>query len=102
MVGREPDVVDAVVAAVLSRGIGAVGATADEAAVRVMAGGGVRLLVIGGGVERGSREALRRAAGSCGADVLETPLRGGNADHYVEREVLPRLRAGDEGAAPGR
>lgn len=46
---------------------------------------------IDGGVERRSRDILRRTARSCGAAVVETPLRGRNVDDYVEQKIIPRI-----------
>ncbi|TWP50516.1 hypothetical protein FKR81_20305 [Lentzea tibetensis] len=94
VVGREGAVVAAVVAATRARGAGAVGATTDEAACEAMSAGDVAVLVIGAGVERESRDLLRRAAESGGTTVVETPLRGGDVDEYVVREIMPRLRTG--------
>ncbi len=94
VVGREGAVVAAMVAATRARGIEAVGATTDQAAADALASGDIAVLVIGAGVERESRDVLRRAAELSGIAVVETPLRRGNVDEYVAREIVPRFRAG--------
>lgn len=94
VIGREGHVVEAVLPAIRAHGIEAAGATADAEAVAVLDAGGVSLLIIGGGVEARSRDTLRRKARSCGATVVETPLRDRNIDDYVEQEIVPRLGAG--------
>jgi hypothetical protein len=90
VVGREGQVVDAVVTALRDNRIEAAGATEDEKAMRILAAGGVGLLVLGAGIGPRSREMLRN--NSCGAGVVETPLRGRDADEYVEHEILPRFQ----------
>ncbi|MFG3106251.1 hypothetical protein [Streptomyces tendae] len=96
VVGREPQVVGAVVGAVVEavgRHTVATGATRDADALAELAGGGVTLLVVGGGVEGRSRELLRAGAQAHGVPVVESPLRGEEVESYVRREVLPRLTA---------
>ncbi|GAB2898133.1 hypothetical protein [Streptomyces mayteni] len=97
VVGREGRVVAAVVEAIGRHGIPASGATEDDHALAELATGDVTSLVIGGGITGRSRELLRSRALAHGALVVETPLRGGDAESYVRREVLPRVNARDTG-----
>ncbi|MFB7297712.1 hypothetical protein [Streptomyces rubiginosohelvolus] len=96
VVGRECRVVAAVVRAVRGHGVAAVGATADADALREIDAGPVALLVLGAGVEPASRELLRRRTGEGAGRVVETPLRGGDIEEYVRREILGPLRAGPD------
>lgn len=72
-VGRSPDILARVKALLESAGYSHIGALTDERAVALMAEEAPDALVIGGGVEQTSREALRAAfhAARPGRPVIE-------------------------------
>lgn len=88
--GQRP--IDAVVAVLRGDGFDAAGTTDDNKALALLQAGGVTTLVIGGGVEQASREALTQAGTACGATVIEGALAGRDVQTYVRQDVEPRLR----------
>lgn len=84
--------IDAVLAVLRGDGFDAAGTTDDDEALTLLAAGGVTALVIGGGVEQASREALIQTGTACGATVIEGALAGHEVETYVRQELEPRLR----------
>jgi hypothetical protein len=92
VIGRGPLVVTAVVHALHDHAIEAVGVTTDADATAHLNLGGVTALVIGGGVERRSRQALRRVAEAAGVAVVQGALGSRDVRSYVHDELVPLLR----------
>ncbi|WP_242909377.1 hypothetical protein [Actinomadura terrae] len=93
VVGRGRHIVDSVIAAMGGHGIEGTGVTVDADALAHLGGGNIDLLVIGGGVEAGSRSLLKKQAAAHGVRVLETPLKGRDPGTYVLEEIVPLLNA---------
>ncbi|WP_242888620.1 hypothetical protein [Actinomadura litoris] len=93
VIGRGRAIVDSVTTAMSEHGIEGTGVTVDADAIAHLGGGDVDLLVIGGGVEPGSRSLLKKQAATHGVRVLETPLKGRDPGTYVLEEIVPLLNA---------
>lgn len=92
VVARGQRALDAVLAVLHDDGFDAVGTTADDEALTQLEAGGVMAVIIGGGVEEASREALRQVAGAHRATVIEGALGGRDVKTYIQQEIEPRLR----------
>lgn len=95
VVARGQQQIDAVLAVLRDDGFDATGTTDDEWAHAQLAAGDVTTLIIGGGVEQVSREALRQAARLRDATVVEGALAGRDVETYVRQELEPRLPSPD-------
>ena len=92
IVGRGPRVVASVVQVLHEHAIESVGVTDDVHAKARLQAGDATALVIGGGVERRSRRALRRAAEAAGVTVIQGALGNRDVRSYVDDELVPLLR----------
>jgi hypothetical protein len=71
ILGRHPSMMARALALAAAAGHEAVGELTDEAMVRHVEGGSLQALLIGGGVESASREAMRALAATHGVRLLE-------------------------------
>jgi hypothetical protein len=92
IIGRGPQVVASVVQALHDHAIESVGVTDDVDATARLEAGSATALVIGGGVDRRSRRALRRAAQAAGVTVIQGALGNRDVRGYVRDELVPLLR----------
>lgn len=92
VVAREQRTLDAVLAVLRGDGFDAVGTTSDDEVLARLEAGGVMAVVIGGGVEQASREALRQLAATHHATVIEGALGDRDVKTYIQQEIEPRLR----------
>src|SRR5699024_9269093 len=93
LVGGAQAMLEAVLAAVRDEGITpAHGTIAPDEAHTKIAAGQVRALVIGGGIDDQTREALRQQAQDVGVPVVESGLHGRDPTHYVHEDLAPQLR----------
>jgi hypothetical protein len=91
-IGREQTVVDTAVDILQANGFAAVGTVVDAAALAALDTGEITNLIIGGGVEPESREALKKQALAHGAAVHEAKRRGRGIESYLNEVVIPTLR----------
>lgn len=91
IVAREQKVIDAVMEVLHADGFDATGTTDDGMAGDRLANGDFAAVVIGGGVEDGVREVLRRSATIGGARVVEGALGGREVPDYVREAIEPQL-----------
>lgn len=92
IIGREPSIVRRGVETVRAQGIPVLGESEDAAAISALASGTVTDLLIGGGVEPSSRDALRQVAAEHGVTVLEAARGGRDVADYLVGVVIPELR----------
>ena len=92
VIGRGPQVVASVVRALHDHAFESVGVTENADAAAHMAAGSATALVIGGGVDRRSRHALKRAAKAAGVTVIQGALGNRDVRGYVRDELVPLLR----------
>jgi hypothetical protein len=93
VIGRMESIVGAAVSVLREEGFDAAGVTRNADAVARMGAGRVTALVIGGGVGRLSRRALRKAAAAHGVTVIQGALRGQDIAGYIRGQIVPGLRA---------
>ncbi|GGL46501.1 hypothetical protein [Nocardia jinanensis] len=92
VVGRIRERVEAALAVLRAEGFDAVGATEDDEATAYIQSASFTDLVIGAGVPRSSRSALRRNAAARGMMVISAKPRQGGIEKYVRGTVIPLLR----------
>lgn len=92
VIGRGPQVVASVVQALHDHAIASVGVTDDVDATAHLEADTATALVIGGGVDRRSRRALKRAAEAAGVPVIHGALGNRHVRDYVRDELVPILR----------
>ncbi|MGW4714498.1 hypothetical protein [Nocardia sp. NPDC004260] len=92
IIGRSRNTVDAAVQRVRAAGFSARGVTTDDEALAALDTGEFAHLLIGGGVEKRSRPALKEVAGRHSVAVHEARRHGRDVADYLEQEVYPRLR----------
>jgi len=95
VVGRSRSTVDAAIGLLETWGFPARGVTADEEALTALDSRRFRVLVIGGGVERTSRDRLKASASHHGLTVVEVRRNGRDLEVYLREEVVPVLREPD-------
>jgi hypothetical protein len=71
ILGRQPAMMQRALALAAAAGHEAIGELSDAALARHLEGGALQALIIGGGVEPASREAMRALAATHGVRVLE-------------------------------
>jgi hypothetical protein len=92
-IGRGQELVDTAVSILQSHGYAAVGTIADDDALAALDTGEITHLIIGGGVEPDSREALKDRAETAGVAVHEAKRNGRGIEGYLEEVVIPALRS---------
>ncbi|MEV6556521.1 hypothetical protein AB0M22_12450 [Nocardia sp. NPDC051756] len=92
VIGRGRNVVDSAIPQIQAQGFTAHGVIADEDALAVLDREPVGILLIGGGVERVSRDLLIQKAEQHGVAVIEARRNGRDLDTYLQEEVFPALR----------
>ncbi|MFD3744845.1 hypothetical protein [Nocardia sp. NPDC058633] len=97
-VGRGEEVVASAIAYLEPLGFRVLGTTSDDEARAILHREQVRLLVIGGGVEADSRNALTAEATQRGTTVVQAQRAGRDLEQYLGEEIVPIL----EGAASHR
>jgi hypothetical protein len=92
VLGRERHLVDVSTAIIEQNGFRAVGVTADEEALALLDTGDFIAVLIGNGVEPGSRPLLRAHASPHGTAVFEARRVLGQTVHeHVRQVVVPHL-----------
>jgi len=93
VLARAPAVIERILPLLRAAGMEAAGTTSDDDAVTRVEQEDFAALVIGGGVEEGSRHRLRVAGRKKGVRVIDGALRGRDPETYVRDELLPALAA---------
>ncbi|WP_069165489.1 hypothetical protein [Nocardia altamirensis] len=92
IIGRSRNTVDTATAQIRAHGFTAEGVIADQDALAALDTGEFGTLLIGGGVERVSRELLKQRAARNGVAVIEARRHGRDIDTYLQEVVYPALR----------
>ncbi len=92
VIGRDAEIVATATATFAGHGITATGVTLDAEAIDQIAAGTVTHLLIGGGVEPGSRKLLRDNGAAHGVEVIDVARGGRPVQDYISEVLVPRLR----------
>ncbi len=91
VIGRSPEVVATAAATFDEHAITAIGVTLDSDAVAHLTSGTITHLLIGGGVETGSRKLLHDIGAAHAVEVIDVARGGRPVQDYISEVLVPRL-----------